>query len=989
MQRVPWPSVCLTLLSAAAVTFSGRVASAQERAAQVKSRGLVALVAREPERSAAGEGADSKDSKKLGGKLLVRELLRQAVLIAARDQLGLATRDQTLRETIPASSGNVKVLDAETAELIGQSVRLKLTAGSIGRKKKIFEQEIPLPSDADTPFDYVALATAAESWSRTELVDALKQSGFEGRANRQSSEVKPTAETITRLNQLNFFSQFAAVRDLHELQRAQGESAETLGALVRAYANLGALTSFHWNASHKAFRARSLLYAQRLMRLDKQSAWAYRHRAYSLALPGMTAAALEDLKRADDATPAGKDSSDAAADTQWAPMIDAFCQFDLNRLKELKVAEDQKELLALLSYLAVENSGCVDLALARGRATLDVVPECYRVYDSMGRYKIVKNRSVTTTSRPAVLQGTLAIRMHDMPDLPASVDSELKKQLAIEVDASLDDAWSHGKQRLAIVKSLAEAGDPERDRQEPSWELVGRMLEDENFSQVYRRLELCTGILELPRDQFPDFVAQSLEAVGAHPYAAMLTCLGLHFIYDAEEIRAISDGLNIVDADLSMSAFANRTATMPPDDKKFGNLLWQSIIRHADDLLFDREGVLNRTKAAQDAHRLAKVSPRSPLAVSQLIELDPKFSTTHLEEWRKEHSQHPAVLRALAARYRQLNKLDDGAQCMEQYVKISPDQDGYARLAEIYWDQKATEKWIKTLETALTLDDADLGHARARVRLARHYLEQKDAKKALQYADAAVPSGVNWALSCAADCHEALEHWDEAEKLQRDVSLRYYNLQLEWYFWCRRTGHGDLAAAKAHALPAAKRMAAGKVLADQEIAGVFYLLADDKDAARAAFEKAMAQSSDPYAALHLSLMGDAAGDKVLRDKPLLQVAGKELMSTKAPQYIRVKIDLTKWLAKAYKQPADAEPDFATLDELLKTPAKQDQAILAHFMGQYFAQRKKPDLARKYFQRSAEAAGDIRTWFVLLGQVRNRELTEEAAKGAAKGDKEKK
>jgi hypothetical protein len=59
------------------------------------------------------------------------------------------------------------------------------------------------------------------------------------------------------------------------------------------------------------------------------------------------------------------------------------------------------------------------------------------------------------------------------------------------------------------------------------------------------------------------------------------------------------------------------------------------------------------------------------------------------------------------------------------------------------------------------------------------------------------------------------------------------------------------------------------------------------------------------------------------------------------------------------------------------------------MGQYFAQREKPDLARKYFQRSAEAAGDIRTWFVLLGQVRNRELTEEAAKGAAKGDKEKK
>src|SRR4029079_13701867 len=131
-----------------------------------------------------------------------------------------------------------------------------------------------------------------------------------------------------------------------------------------------------------------------------------------------------------------------------------------------------------------------------------------RVYDSMGRHRIVSNRTVTTTSRPAVLQGTLGIRLRDMPELPTAVDSELKKQLAIEVDPAADDAWAHGKQRLAIVKSLAAAGDPERDRNEPSWELVGRMLEDENFSQVYRRLELCTGIQPSPRDQFPDLVAQ-------------------------------------------------------------------------------------------------------------------------------------------------------------------------------------------------------------------------------------------------------------------------------------------------------------------------------------------------------------------------------------------------------------------------------------------------------------------------------------------------
>ena len=58
------------------------------------------------------------------------------------------------------------------------------------------------------------------------------------------------------LREMNHFSQFAAVRHLHALHRSEGQSADTLAALVRAYANLGPLTNFHWNATHKVFKAR-------------------------------------------------------------------------------------------------------------------------------------------------------------------------------------------------------------------------------------------------------------------------------------------------------------------------------------------------------------------------------------------------------------------------------------------------------------------------------------------------------------------------------------------------------------------------------------------------------------------------------------------------------------------------------------------------------------------------------------------------------------
>src|SRR2546421_348970 len=44
-----------------------------------------------------------------GGPLLVRELFRQAVLIAARDELHASTRDQTLREALDPTPFDIAV----------------------------------------------------------------------------------------------------------------------------------------------------------------------------------------------------------------------------------------------------------------------------------------------------------------------------------------------------------------------------------------------------------------------------------------------------------------------------------------------------------------------------------------------------------------------------------------------------------------------------------------------------------------------------------------------------------------------------------------------------------------------------------------------------------------------------------------------------------------------------------------------------------------
>ena len=97
---------------------------------------------------------------------------------------------------------------------------------------------------------------------------------------------------------MDIVSQFSAVRELHALIKSQGESPELLGALVRAYANLGVLTEHFWLPDHKVFKARALLYAERLMRRQSGKPWGMWHKAYAEALVGLHCSALADLESA-------------------------------------------------------------------------------------------------------------------------------------------------------------------------------------------------------------------------------------------------------------------------------------------------------------------------------------------------------------------------------------------------------------------------------------------------------------------------------------------------------------------------------------------------------------------------------------------------------------------------------------------------------------------------------------------------------------------
>ena len=163
-----------------------------------------------------------------------------------------------------------------------------------------------LPNSA-AELDYLLkLTTLAENLSRTALPEALKTLGLKGEPNAYKAEATLPAKVADRLEHLGFVENLTAVRDLHAAIRTDGESPMRLAALAHGYAQLGVLSEFQWHPAHKAFKARALLYAERLVAREPNSPFSYRHRAFVRALVGMPRFAKADLEEARKHVDAGK-----------------------------------------------------------------------------------------------------------------------------------------------------------------------------------------------------------------------------------------------------------------------------------------------------------------------------------------------------------------------------------------------------------------------------------------------------------------------------------------------------------------------------------------------------------------------------------------------------------------------------------------------------------------------------------------------------------
>ena len=255
------------------------------------------------------ESAPSKTKLASGNstRIMVRELGRQALLLAASDYLNLIVRDCNQGD-LPAEDLPAEKRIQVTASDSMPNVIFQARVGTDGQKDAFWTATV----DTRVPLDMAQAVVTCESQSRNEIVKGLNKAGFKGRPNLITADVQVPQETEALLDEMTDMAQFQALRELHALMKAKGESPWLLAALARAYANLGVLTEFHWSADHKAFKARALLYAQRLAVRYPDTPWSLWHRGYAEALVGLHKAALKDLESAAKAAQAEKNGGGPA-----------------------------------------------------------------------------------------------------------------------------------------------------------------------------------------------------------------------------------------------------------------------------------------------------------------------------------------------------------------------------------------------------------------------------------------------------------------------------------------------------------------------------------------------------------------------------------------------------------------------------------------------------------------------------------------------------
>ncbi len=194
----------------------------------------------------------------------------------------------------------------------------------------------------------------------------------------------------------------------------------------------------------------------------------------------------------------------------------------------------------------------------------------------------------------------------------------------------------------------------------------------------------------------------------------------------------------------------------------------------------------------------------------------------------------------LGEKYEKMGSVEDAIRCIHQSLELNPRFEAASQLAALYLEQRDRQSWETMWEAFLQLPDNSSNHYFAQLEIADAYCGWGEWQNAKPYILEAAQVWGTISLYQASFVLEGLGEWKQSEYWMTEATTNYpSHYGYAWYYWCRRTGRGNLAAALEHAKAYFANPLGKPTRASQVLQGSFAVLQDDRDTARAAYAKAL------------------------------------------------------------------------------------------------------------------------------------------------------
>jgi len=730
---------------------------------------------------------------------LVRELIRQGLLISAEEELGVGTIDASLGQVIPDADNPASSpleLDVEFAQT---QVPVPESKGPwqelysnliirISRRKSDGKW-----SDWTAPIEMVRYRHRIESLADTigklslgPFKEGLEAVGFE----KASASARATTEPIVAIpDHLDLCSQFALIRQLHSENGTQGSTLEREGALVRAYANLGSLSDFHWNVSHKVFHARSLIYANRLIAKSGKTPFTLSHQAYARALCGLHLAALESVQ-------AARKASGPAA-PEWLDLIEAYCAYQPRQLEA--ITGPQQELALYLRMRMVDLMMDHQSAIKAISSFIEINPACMRSMEMYGSVKTLGIQRLVSSLGYQATWHQIYSRIAKLDSLP----SEARQIADAAAKNAADNQTLEFRTRMQLIDALRKSKRNPQNRNSFEWDGLAEMLHDESIIEAWRKLEFNATWLGQSTDEI---LGQVRPLLKGHRFEKFFDTYRSDPLPNREECETWVNSLSVVYREATAMPIGHRLSrsfvtppqtnfTKPPP-VDLGGVFLGTIIPHSDQTYEDVFRWHDWKFHPSHAILLYEISEHWPQSVYGVIDKLWDEVQDEVLTWETNFSESPLVLNALAQKYRDHLRLEDAQRCWQKSIAASPNQVAYRGIAEIFRVTGQLDRWEQTLDDALELPSLGLEGSQIKMEIANFKIRRGDFERAEPYADGAASSHSSGGLKVGAVCAEGQQKWDKSESYHQSNSQSYKRQQTDWYLWCVRTGRGDVDAAR-------------------------------------------------------------------------------------------------------------------------------------------------------------------------------------------------